>query len=95
LAPDDPWPPVPVKRYEALINYETGSMRQEMIRELGATMPRGGGVPFMGELSQIMVISGDNVRAESVTHVSAPCARIVVASVELDPLRVSPRAWRF
>ena len=44
--PNDPWPRVTLKRYTALINYETGSMRQELLREMGATMPRGGGVPF-------------------------------------------------
>ena len=36
---------VRVKNYTALINYETGSMRQDMLRAMGATMPRGGGVP--------------------------------------------------
>src|SRR5438045_2068469 len=51
FTPDDPWPPVRVKSYKVLINYEAGSMRQELVREMGPTMPRGGGVPFTGELS--------------------------------------------
>jgi hypothetical protein len=40
------------KGYTALINYGTGSMRLELLREMGANMPSGGGVPFTGELSQ-------------------------------------------
>lgn len=59
FTPDDPWPPVPVKIYRVLINYETGSMQQELVREMGATMPRGGGVPFTGELRQVTAVSGD------------------------------------
>src|SRR5215204_4613039 len=59
FTPNDPWPPVTVKTYRALINYESGSMRVELLRELGATMPRGGGVPFFGELQQIQVVSED------------------------------------
>src|SRR5438874_2163752 len=52
FAPNDPWPSVTLKLYTASINYEMGSMQQELVREMGATMPRGGGVPFTGELHQ-------------------------------------------
>ena len=45
-----PWARVTLKRYAALMDYETASMRQELVREMGATMPRVGGVPFTGEL---------------------------------------------
>ena len=57
--PADPWPAVTVKDYTALINYDTGSMRVELLREMGAVMPRGGGAPFFGEQRQIQVVSGD------------------------------------
>jgi ABC-type antimicrobial peptide transport system permease subunit len=40
-------PRVTVKRYAAPI--DAVSMRQELVRNMGATMPRGGGVPFIGE----------------------------------------------
>jgi glyoxylase-like metal-dependent hydrolase (beta-lactamase superfamily II) len=56
--PNDPWPRVSLKRYTALINYETGGMRQELLREMGPTMPRGGGVPFTGAVHQIQAIGG-------------------------------------
>jgi hypothetical protein len=37
------WPRVTLKRYTALMDYGTASMRQDLVREMGATMPRGGG----------------------------------------------------
>jgi glyoxylase-like metal-dependent hydrolase (beta-lactamase superfamily II) len=55
----DPWPPVPVATYTAVINYDTGSMRQELLREMGTTMPRGGGAPFTGQQRQNQVVSGN------------------------------------
>lgn len=55
----DPWPRVTVKNYTALINYDTGSMRVELLREMGAVMPRGGGAPFFGEQRQVQVVSGN------------------------------------
>ena len=55
----DAWPPVTVKSYTALANYETGGMRVELVRDMGAVMPRGGGAPFFGEQRQIQVVSGD------------------------------------
>ena len=57
--PAEPWPPVTVKTYTAQVNFGTGSMRQDLVREMGATMPRGGGAPFFGEQRQIQVVSGD------------------------------------
>jgi len=58
FTPNDPWPRVTVKNYTASINYDTGSMRQELLREMGAAMPRGGGAPFTGEQRQNQVVSG-------------------------------------
>ena len=55
----DAWPPVTVKNYTAVINYDTNSARVELVREMGAVMPRGGGAPFFGEQRQVQVVSGD------------------------------------
>lgn len=55
----EPWPAVPVKSYTAAINYDTGAMRVEMLREMGAVMPRGGGAPFFGEQRQIQAVAGN------------------------------------
>jgi hypothetical protein len=48
-----------VKNYTALVNYDTASMRVELVREMGAVMPKGGGAPFFGEQRQIQVVSGN------------------------------------
>jgi glyoxylase-like metal-dependent hydrolase (beta-lactamase superfamily II) len=58
VTPDDPWPRVTVKSYTARINYDTASMQLELVREMGAVMPRGGGVPFTGDVRQLQAISG-------------------------------------
>jgi hypothetical protein len=58
FAPDLQWPRVSVKSYTASINYQTSSMQIDLLRQWGTTMPRGGGVPFTGELHQIQVVSG-------------------------------------
>jgi glyoxylase-like metal-dependent hydrolase (beta-lactamase superfamily II) len=55
----DAWPEVTVKNYTALINYDTNSARVELLREMGAVMPRGGGAPFFGEQRQVQAVSGD------------------------------------
>src|SRR5215510_8276460 len=57
--PNEPWPKVDVKNYSASVNYDTGSMRAELQRQMGAVMPRGGGAPFFGEQRQIQVVSGN------------------------------------
>src|SRR5580765_6985922 len=55
----EPWPPVPVKNYTAIVNFDTGAMRVELLREMGPVMPRGGGAPFFGEQRAIQVVSGN------------------------------------
>src|SRR5262245_45168570 len=57
--PAEAWPRVTVKSYTAAVNFDTGSMRQELLREMGSTMPRGGGAPFTGEQRQVQVVSGN------------------------------------
>src|SRR5919108_445040 len=60
FTPSEPWPPVPVKNYTAQINYDTGSARVELLREVTTpTMPRGGGAPLYGEQRQIQFVSGN------------------------------------
>jgi len=55
----EPWPRVTVKSYTALINFDSNSMRTDLVREMGAVMPRGGGAPFFGEQRQTQVVSGN------------------------------------
>ncbi len=70
--PTEPWPRVPVKNYTATINYDTGSMRVELLREMGDVMPRGGGAPFFGEQRQIQVVSGNYAWNVPVAAANAP-----------------------
>ena len=48
-----------MKNFTALINYDTGSMRMELLRTMGAVMPKGGGAPFYGDQRQIQFVSGN------------------------------------
>jgi hypothetical protein len=57
--PADPWPAVTVKEFTATMNFDTASMRVELLREMGAVMPRGGGAPFTGQQRQIQLVSGN------------------------------------
>ncbi len=56
--PTDAWPKVNIKSYDAQINYETGAMQLDLVREMGATPPRGGGVAFVGEQRQQQFVAG-------------------------------------
>jgi glyoxylase-like metal-dependent hydrolase (beta-lactamase superfamily II) len=58
--PEAGWPRVTLKSYEAAVNFETASMRVEMLREQGAVPPRGGGRPFTGRQRLIQLISGND-----------------------------------
>jgi hypothetical protein len=78
FTPEDPWPRVTLTRYTALIDYEHGSMRQELIREMGSAMPRGGGVPFTGELWQLQGI--DSHSAWNVPVLADPSASALPAA---------------
>jgi hypothetical protein len=66
---NDSWPRVAIKSYTSLQDYKSGSMRLELWREMGPTMPRRGGVPFTGDLHQIQVVSGDYAWNEPVPEV--------------------------
>jgi hypothetical protein len=54
-APGTPWPRANVKDYARAINYETASLRDEIVRTQGENPPRGGGAqPIRGEQRQIL-----------------------------------------
>ena len=83
--PNEPWPRVTVKNYTASINYDSGSMRVELLREMGDVMPRGGGAPFFGEQRQVQVVSGNyawNVPAPAGNAPAAPPAAAPDAQLE-------------
>src|SRR5215510_5483 len=60
FSPDIPWPRFVVKSYTRAVNYESASIRDELLRTQGENPPRGGGgQPVAGEQRQIFVASGD------------------------------------
>jgi hypothetical protein len=51
--PGAPWPAFNVATFTRQINYETASLRDDLVRSRAEMPPRGGGTPAMGELRQI------------------------------------------
>jgi glyoxylase-like metal-dependent hydrolase (beta-lactamase superfamily II) len=73
--PGMPWPQFEVRSFTRLVNYETASLRDEMVRTRSLEPPRGGGPYVRGEHSAVAVVSGDhawNVMGENT--VTAPIA---------------------
>jgi len=57
--PGAPWPRFNIKSYTRTVNYDTVSMRDEVVRTQGENPPRGGGIqPITGEQRQILLVSG-------------------------------------
>jgi hypothetical protein len=57
--PGASWPRFNIKSYTRAVNYDTASMRDEVVRTQGENPPRGGGVqPIIGEQRQILLLSG-------------------------------------
>ena len=56
--PGTPWPRFNVKSYTRMVNYDTASMRDEIVRTQAEPGARGGGFPLVGEQRQILMVSG-------------------------------------
>jgi glyoxylase-like metal-dependent hydrolase (beta-lactamase superfamily II) len=75
--PGAAWPRFNIPTFTRSINYETASLRDEQVRSRAEMPPRGGGVPSVGEVRQVQVVSGDlawNVTGE--TAAPAPVALV-------------------
>ena len=60
-SPGQPWPRFNAKSYTRAVNYETASLRDDVVRTQGQNPPRGGGVqPVRGEQRQLFLLSGDH-----------------------------------
>ena len=58
--PGAPWPRFTLKSAVRLIDYETASLREDVVRTQAEAPPRGGGLqPIRGELAQTLMLSGD------------------------------------
>ena len=60
FTPGQAWPQFNVKSFTQLVNYETGSLREEAVRIRTLEPPRGGGPYVRGEQKQVFVVSGDH-----------------------------------
>jgi glyoxylase-like metal-dependent hydrolase (beta-lactamase superfamily II) len=54
-----PWPRVNVKSYLASYNFDTGSSRLDLVREMPNPIPQGGGGVFTGQQTQNLFYSGN------------------------------------
>jgi hypothetical protein len=59
-APGAPWPRFNAKSYTRMINYDTASMRDEIVRTQVEPVRGGGGQPVVGEQRQILMVSGNH-----------------------------------
>jgi glyoxylase-like metal-dependent hydrolase (beta-lactamase superfamily II) len=74
-APGDPWPRFQVKSAKRTVNYETASLRDEVVQHRVLAPPRGGGVYVRGDQNVNVAVSGDqawNVQGDNT--IPAPIA---------------------
>ena len=65
-SPGTPWPRFNAKSYTRTINYDTVSMRDELVRTQAEQPPRGGGgQPVMGEQRQNLAVSGTHAWSQT------------------------------
>jgi len=75
--PGAAWPRFNIPSFTRTVNYETASLRDEQTRSRAEMPPRGGGIPSVGEVRQVQVVSGDlawNVAGETASP--APVALV-------------------
>jgi glyoxylase-like metal-dependent hydrolase (beta-lactamase superfamily II) len=75
--PGMPWPQFNVRTFTRVVNYETASLREEIVRTRALEPPRGGGAYVRGEHKLVFVLSGD--QAWNVTGEAATAAPITLA----------------
>ena len=86
--PGAQWPRFNIKSYTRAVNYDTASMRDEVVRTQGENPPRGGGIqPITGEQRQILLVSGTQAWNQAGENaVPAPAA----AAERLQQLWLTP-----
>jgi glyoxylase-like metal-dependent hydrolase (beta-lactamase superfamily II) len=72
-SPDEPWPRIHIKTFDAFVNFDTATMLIDTVRESGGIPPRGGSLPLNGERRQVQAVS-DGV-AWDVTYAVPPPSR--------------------
>jgi glyoxylase-like metal-dependent hydrolase (beta-lactamase superfamily II) len=81
--PGAPWPRFNLTSFTRTVNYETASMRDDLVRTQGEDPPRGGGQqPVRGEQRQTFLVSGDH--AWNITTEAAIPAPIALAERQMQ-----------
>ena len=76
LVPGEPWPLFNVRTFTRVVNYETASLREDLMRTRALEPPRGGGAYVRGEHPLVSMLSGDH--AWNVTALGAVAAPIAL-----------------
>ena len=58
--PGQPWPMFNVRSFTRVVNYDTASLRDDILRTRALEPPKGGGPYVRGEHRQVFVLSGDH-----------------------------------
>ena len=75
--PGEPWPLFNVRTFTRVVNYETASLREDLMRTRALEPPRGGGAYVRGEHPLVSMLSGDH--AWNVTALGPVAAPIALA----------------
>ena len=80
--PGQPWPLFNVRSFTRVVNYDTASLRDDILRTRALEPPRGGGPYVRGEHRQVFVVSGDH--AWNVTGDATAAAPLALADRQLQ-----------
>jgi glyoxylase-like metal-dependent hydrolase (beta-lactamase superfamily II) len=73
--PGEPWPLFNVRTFTRVVNYETASLREDLMRTRALEPPRGGGAYVRGEHPLVSILSGDHAwNVTALGPVAAPIA---------------------
>src|SRR5215510_11677320 len=73
--PGEPWPLFNVRTFTRVVNYETASLREDLMRTRALEPPRGGGAYVRGEHPLVSMLSGDHAwNVMGLGPVAAPIA---------------------
>src|SRR5215510_2756125 len=82
--PGEPWPLFNVRTFTRVMNYDTASLREDLMRTRALEPPRGGGAYVRGEHPLVSMLSGDH--AWNVTALVGPVA---------SPIALADRQFQF
>src|SRR5262245_60952027 len=75
--PGEPWPLFNVRTFTRVVNYDTASLREDLMRTRALEPPRGGGAYVRGEHPVVSMLSGDH--AWNITPLGPAAAPVALA----------------